>query len=548
MKKFLTMTLVGVLLLAGGSVAYANICAFDPVPAATLLFPFVAYNYEEGADGVNTLFAITNVSSDAQIVHVTLWTDYSIPVLDWNVVLTGYDVYTFDIRTILDGGKIMPSFTMPHTTDEGVIDQGPVSHSNPLLTNPPNPPEGPEWNGPADVLRPDGKWNDSGLWWPEPTYVFDDATYGGCDPYDEAYPGKFADLVIDDTILLFFQQMLQASQFVNHGFNNCGGGANFPLLQDNWWDNRDEFDDTWAYITADVVNTCNKAFPDTQEYWSDYAEYQNVLIGDVIWSDQGDNYSEVSNAVHIEASEDLYSVTTPGPNNGGEPISFYARYSQAFDEVDYREPLPTAWAFRYINFVGDDALGDGSELMTLIRAFKANTSEDWTVVPDLRATLDALNSQATSLAAYNCMAYTYYVWDEEENIDIVPTDDPPYSGGPEVERGVVPNFLPLETQEVNADHFNLVDTAGWLLFVWPWSNYGEYQATGSNNGQDLYYQTWMGVKYVTHKDGGGYSGAKDGAVMANYNCFDEQRLLFDLGIDYPYVDGGGYVRWTGSSE
>jgi hypothetical protein len=545
MKKFLTITLASVLLLAGGSVAYANICAFDPVPAATLLFPFVAYNYDQGADGVNTLFAITNVSSDAQIVHVTLWTDYSIPVLDWNVLLTGYDVYTFDIRSILKDGKIPATFTVTHSADgdgnfEGVLDQGPVSHTNPLID--------PNWDGPDDHAG--DPVNDSGLWWPESTYVFDNAAMGGCDPDDEAYPGKFATLEIDDTILLFFQQMLQASQYVNHGYNNCAGGADFPLLQANWWDNRDEFDDTWAYITADVVNTCNKAFPDTSEYWSDYAEYQNVLIGDVIWSNYNNNYSEVSNAVHIEASENLYNVTTPGPNNMGEPISFYARYSQAFNEVDLREPLPTAWAFRYINRVDEDALGDGSELTTLIRAFKAHTSYNYTVVPDLKATLDILNSQATNLAAYNCMAYTYYVWDEEENIDIVPTDDPPYSGGPEVERGVVPNFLPLETQEVNADHFNLVDTAGWLLFVWPASNYATNEVSTSPYYEDrLYYQTWMGVKYVTTRaDGSGFSGATDGAVMANYNCFQDQRLLGDLGIDYEYVDGGGYVRWTGSSE
>jgi len=493
MKKFLTIALASVLLLAGSSVAYANICAFDTVPAATLLFPFVAYNYEDGADGVNTLFAITNVSSDAQIVHITLWTDYSIPVLDWNVLLTGYDVYTFDIRSILRDGVIVPTYAVTHTgdgdgNDEGVLDQGPVSNSNPLVD--------PNWDGPWDVPG-----NDTGMGWPESTYVG------------------------------FFQTMLQASQTVNNGYNNCSGN-DFHLAQDNWWDDRDEFDDTWAYLTADVVNECNKAFPDEEIYWDRYAENQNVLIGDVIWTDLENNYSEVQNAVHIEASDYIESVTGPGPN--GWNITFYGRYSNAFDLTDYREPLPTAWAFRYINRVGDDALGDGSELMTFIRAFKAHTDDFYTIVPDLDAVLDPLNFQATSLVSYNCLAYTYYVWDEEENIDIVPVDDPPYSGGPEEERGVVPNFLPLETQEVNADHFNLVDTAGWMLFVWPASNLAE----DPNEVTD-------------RPDGGGYSGAKDGAVMANWNCFGEQRLDWGLGIDFQYVDGdngGGYVRWTGSSE
>jgi hypothetical protein len=530
MRKSLIAATVGVLLLVGGGVANANICAFDTVPAATLLFPFVAYNYTDGADGVNTLFAITNVSSDAQIVHITLWTDYSIPVLDWNVLLTGYDVYTFDIRSILKDGMIVPTYTDIHRDDEGVLDQGPVSNSNPLVD--------PNWDGPWDVPG-----NDTGMGWPESTYVFDDAQSGACDPDDEAYPGKFATLVIDEGILGFFQNMLQASQMYNDGYNNCSGGADFHLNQSNWWDDRDTLDDTWAYITADVVNRCNKAFPDEEVYWEQYAENQNVLIGDVIWTDLENNYSEVQNAVHIEASDNLGNVTTPGPN--GWNISFYGRYSNAFDLTDYREPLPTAWAFRYINRVGDDALGDGSELMTYIRAFKAHTDDFYTIVPDLHAHLDALNSQATSLVSYNCLAYTYYVWDEEENIDVVPVDDPPYSGGPEEDRGVVPNFLPLETQEVNADHFNLVDTAGWLLFVWPASNL----AWDPNYDRNLAYQTWMGVKYVTDRaDGGGYSGAKDGAVMANFNCFADQRLDWGLGIDYEYVDEGGYVRWTGSSE
>jgi hypothetical protein len=393
--------------------------------------------------------------------------------------------------------------------------------------------------------------------WPESTYQYTNPNLdppppggtGGCDPGDEAYPGKFEDFVIDEGILGFFQSMLQASQIVNNGYNNCGPQGpppNYPidfhLQQTNWWDDRDELDDTWGYITADVVNECNKAFPDEEVYWRDFAEYQNVLIGDVIWTDLENNYSEVQNAVHIEASRNLYNVTTEGPNNDGEPISFYARYSQAFDERDYREPLPTAWAFRYIN----RELGDGSMLSTFIRAFKANTSTDYTINPDLRARLDSLNSQATSLVSFNCLAYTYYVWDEEENIDAVPVDDPPYSGDPEEQRGVVPNFLPLETQEVNADHFNLVDESGWILFVWPASNLAEDPLNGD---QELYYQTWMGVKYVTERpDGGGYSGAKDGAVMANFNCFGEQRLDWGLGIDYKYVDQGGYVRWTGSSE
>ena len=66
MKRFLTFALVGVLALGLTSTAYATYCANDVVPASTLLFPFVQYDYEAGLagdTGATTLFAITNVSS-----------------------------------------------------------------------------------------------------------------------------------------------------------------------------------------------------------------------------------------------------------------------------------------------------------------------------------------------------------------------------------------------------------------------------------------------------------------------------------------------------
>jgi hypothetical protein len=531
MKKFLTIAVAGVLLLAGGSVAYANICAFDPVPAATLLFPFAAYNYDEGVEGVNTLFSITNVSSDAQIVHVTLWTDYSVPVIDWNVLLTGYDVYTFDVRSILKDGMIPPSFIRTAGVDDGVLDQGPVSNNNPAVTNQ----GGPEWYGPFDKAT-----NDTGMAWPEPTQVFESGnSFVGCDKdVNEAYPGLFDGFVIDDGILGFFQSLLQGSQGGNNEFNDCAGN---DYSRDTWFDSRSGSDDTFMYITADVVNTCNKLFPDEEDYWlAGVVENYNVLIGEVIWLNKSKGYSEISNAVQIEASDNLGAVVDDGPN--GYPFSFYGRYSNAAGEEDYREPLPTAWAVRYLT----GTAGGGDTLSTMIRAFKASNRTEFPIVPDLDVTLLPPNNLVSSLVSRNCLAYTLYIWDEEENIDYSPVDDPPYSGGEEEIRGVQPNLLPLETQEVSAEEFNLVNDNGWMLFVWPASNLAvDYQAPGD---PELYYQTWMGVKYITEGADGGFSGAKDGHVLANFNCFEEQRLDWGLGINFEYVDGGGYVRWTGSSE
>ena len=130
MKRFLTLALVGALVLGASSVLYANVCAFDAVPAATLLYPFVVYNYEQGAAGYDTLFSVTNVSSEAQIVHFTVWTDFSVAILDFNVILTGYDVQNISIRDILQTGQLPVTLYGGHTTAEGAFEDGPVSINN----------------------------------------------------------------------------------------------------------------------------------------------------------------------------------------------------------------------------------------------------------------------------------------------------------------------------------------------------------------------------------------------------------------------------------
>jgi len=106
MKRFVTLALVSALVLGASSIVYANVCAFDAVPAATILFPFVTLDYNAPLTGVSTTFSITNVSAEAQIVHVTVWTDFSAAILDFNILLTGYDVISMNIRDILINGQL----------------------------------------------------------------------------------------------------------------------------------------------------------------------------------------------------------------------------------------------------------------------------------------------------------------------------------------------------------------------------------------------------------------------------------------------------------
>ncbi len=506
MKRFLTLALVAALGLGVSSAVYANVCAFDPVPAATLLFPFVAYDYDGGFGGDTTIFSITNVSAEAQIVHVTLWTDYSIAILDFNILLTGYDTQRVNIRDILADGQLPVTVIATHAQtpgNEGVFPDGPVS------------PDNDNGGGGANT----GSWIQGLLEFPEST---NDLGSDRCSTSDQAYPGLYADNLIPATQLAAFQDWLQASQTASRSHaNDCSPpyGPAFQISPDPWFYLRDETDPTWMYITADVVETCNLTFPDNPAYYVDEIRYDNVLIGDVTWLNNDERFSEVDNAIHIEADIDLAQVATINADND-RPVSFYHRYSQNAQFSDYREPLPTAWAFRY-----QGAQDDGT-LDTLIRAWKGSSL--WPTVYDLE--FNPPNVGPDSFIASNCYAYTYYAWDEDE--DVITVTDFPWSqpgGGL-----IIPNLLPLETQEVSVDEFDTVDTFGWMLFVWPASNY--VGIPGAPAPPD-FYQTWMGVKYVKAGD---YSAATSGAVMANFNCFSDQ-VLPNLGIDYNYVDQFGYV-------
>jgi hypothetical protein len=133
----------------------------------------------------------------------------------------------------------------------------------------------------------------------------------------------------------------------------------------------------------------------------------------------------------------------------------------------------------------------------------------------------------TELNASVCQAYTVYIWDEDENVnelDDPGTGDPPWSepGQPVGDPNEIPNLLPLETQEVDASEFFLVDNYGWMMFIWPPSNNTELTDPGFDH-----YQTWMGARMQAF---GRYSAGLTGQVLANYNC-DDTQVLPGLGIN-----------------
>src|SRR5437763_3718202 len=167
MKKFLVLAMAATLLMAGSAFAVqrnlsansfsvhpdltfatgqpattnnADSCDIGVTPAATLLLPYFEVDTAaaQGA-GATTLFTITNTSRYPQIAHVTVWTDWSFPVLDFNIFLTGYDVQGINLFDVIVRGVIVPATgaapgtsisTVPGSPQNGFTGTGAIPFNN----------------------------------------------------------------------------------------------------------------------------------------------------------------------------------------------------------------------------------------------------------------------------------------------------------------------------------------------------------------------------------------------------------------------------------
>lgn len=82
-------------------------CDIAVMPAATLLLPY--FEVDPDFPGTkSTIFSVTNVTNADRVVRVTLWTDYSFPVISFNIYLTGYDVQSINLFDVIVRGIIAP--------------------------------------------------------------------------------------------------------------------------------------------------------------------------------------------------------------------------------------------------------------------------------------------------------------------------------------------------------------------------------------------------------------------------------------------------------
>jgi hypothetical protein len=72
-------------------------------PAATLLLPYFEVNLKKPKAGT-TLLSINDASATAALTHVVVWSDLSVPVFEFNVYLTGYNVYRLDLASLIGKG------------------------------------------------------------------------------------------------------------------------------------------------------------------------------------------------------------------------------------------------------------------------------------------------------------------------------------------------------------------------------------------------------------------------------------------------------------
>ena len=282
-RKQLAVCTALVAVLALGGPAFAEICTIDDVPAATLLLPYFEVDLGN-PNGVNTLFSINNASAAPTIAHVTFWTDLSVPTLDFDVYLTGYDVQTISVRDIFNGD-------LPVTADAD--------------------------NDPGDANSPQGAFSGDA--------AFNLTSSGPCG--QPAYPAGLPPEFTGNHL-----QPCHTGGVSSQYGGCCGANYNDNVAR--------------GYITVDNVTQCSLEFPSAPTYWSTGVPSDvTQLWGDYFYTDTANAFASGEALVHVEACP-TPSVGTGANCSFVNPVtgrSFYGRYTT----LDNREPLATTFASRF---------------------------------------------------------------------------------------------------------------------------------------------------------------------------------------------------------
>ncbi len=247
--------------------ATAEVGTIDAVPGSTLLLPHFEVDLDQ-AGGITTLFSINNASASATLAHVTIWSNWTVPIIDFDVYLTGYDIQTVNLYDIFVNGNL------PRTASVG--------------------------QDPGDTISNQGAFSQ-------------DINFASCTgflPYAQLSSS--------------FRTLIQESLTGRPLSIGAGAGLCASRAQNG--------DTTLAtgYITVDVANACSQEFPSSPGYFisggGGLAGNRNILWGDYFIVDSLNNFAQGWNLVHLEADATLTTCVVDGT-----PQTFYCRYSLGAD-------------------------------------------------------------------------------------------------------------------------------------------------------------------------------------------------------------------------
>jgi hypothetical protein len=430
--------------------------------------------------GVDTLFSINNASAAPTLAHVSIWTDWSQPVLDFDIFLTGYDVQSISLYNVLVNGNL------PVTADEQ-SDQGqdggragdPTSSCD-GTTDSCSPAGDPTW---------DASFDGSGI------------TVAGVTDCINIFP-FFVNPLLTGTRLSDIQGKLTGQP--------VGGGC-FGA---------DHGDSTArGYITVDNANACSLIFPNDPGYFSDgvtpgVASDNNQLWGDWFIVDPANNFAQGDTLVHVEAADadDIDSDVETG-------YTFYRRYTAFNGGADNRESLGTTWGTRFLN--------GGAFDQTFLTVWRDATITD---IDSGGFFCGAAGTGGTGPSWHPLNETQVIAFNEAESWESLcgPFDgDPgPPISPPEDPEGGDPVCFPLETQVVGVGDGNLdtIYNFGWMYLN---LNVGLDDGGGAND-YDPGENGTLAQSYVaaSHSALGLYSVGLS-AVQLTSACIDVDVKLFE---------------------
>ena len=430
-KTFLTCMAV-VALLAIAASAGAITCTIDQRPAATLLIPYFQATFNadgtilgSGTGALDTLVTIGNASSAPMLAHVNVFNERTELVLDFNIALTGFDIQSFSVASVLRGNLPVTPINISHVPE--VKDGVQVTITGDVCQRNASAPVYPSAGGYLRV-RPTS-----------PATGLDNSLA------TVSYPaGPFP------TAFLF--QVLDSLD-TTKDTNTCGGGVDNIIANP-----------IHGYITIDHANYCNLSNPsDPAYYTNDAIGMENNLWGDYIYISGAGVGTEGFAAVAIEADASLSDTTaaptSPSATFGGRR-TFYRRYVTVADPAgclnvfpspqntfdcgggDQREPLGLKYAARWF-----DSAPSVTSNFNVWRASAASSAISGGLADLLGFPIGKCNTSEPTV--------TLIFFDEDENTVTQGVCPSPCSS---------PTFnFPLETQRTSITAFtHPVWPAGWV--------------------------------------------------------------------------------------